>query len=158
MNAPGGDLAALFLAIGLIFALVCYLFTNLSPGGMVSPAWLAFVLTQGAAHLVVALTVILVTYGAMLVLQREVILYGKRLFAVVVLTAIFLQVTVHLLLPGTFPLLVSNTTLGFVVPGLVAYQLVRQPLLPTLMATSAVTLLTYGVMGAGLGFRLIPST
>lgn len=156
MNPAGtADAAALFLAIGLVLSLVCYLFTNLSPGGMVSPAWLALVLTRGAGEFVVAVVVIFLTYLAMLFLQREVILYGKRLIAATVLTAIFLQVTVHLFLPGHFPVLESDTTLGFVVPGLVAYQLVRQPIVPTVMATVAVTLMTYAAMGAGVGFRLV---
>ena len=42
---PAGELnaqlATASLGIGLIFALVCYLATNLSPGGMITPGWVA---------------------------------------------------------------------------------------------------------------------
>ena len=35
------EVATLGLAIGLLFSLVCYLTTNLSPGGMITPGWVA---------------------------------------------------------------------------------------------------------------------
>jgi len=41
------ETATLALAIGLVFALGCYLVTNLSPGGMITPAWLAVTLVTG---------------------------------------------------------------------------------------------------------------
>lgn len=149
------EVAALALSLGLVFSLVCYLFTNLSPGGMVSPAWLALLAAESTGRLALALGVIAVTYVAMLVLQREVILFGKRLFAAVVLVGIFAQITLGLAFPGMHPLLVSGTALGFIVPGLVAYQLVRQPVVPTLVATATVTLATWAVMGTGVSMRLI---
>jgi hypothetical protein len=37
-----------------------------------------------------------------------------------------------------------------VIPGLVAYQLVRQPPVATVLATSAVSLASYGVLASGL--------
>jgi hypothetical protein len=47
--------------------------------------------------------------------------------------------TLSLFILKEFPLLFSHQTLGFIVPGLIAYQLVRQPLLATVTATVAVT-------------------
>jgi gamma-polyglutamate biosynthesis protein CapC len=149
------EVAALALSLGLVGSLVCYLFTNLSPGGMVSPAWLALLLAESTGRLVLAVGVIALTYGAMVVLQRSVILFGKRLFAAVVLVGIFLQISSLMLFPGAHPLLVSGASLGFIVPGLVAYHLVRQPVVPTVVATAAVTLITYGVMGTGVSLQLI---
>lgn len=32
------EIAAIGIALGLMFSLVCYLTTNLSPGGMITPA------------------------------------------------------------------------------------------------------------------------
>ena len=40
------QLATIALAIGLLFSLVCYLTTNLSPGGMITPGWLALSLVE----------------------------------------------------------------------------------------------------------------
>ena len=44
------QVATIALAIGLLFALACYLTTNLSPGGMITPGWLALTLTEDVAR------------------------------------------------------------------------------------------------------------
>jgi hypothetical protein len=57
-----------------------------------------------------------------------------------------------------YPLLFTHQTLGFIVPGLVTYQLVRQPVVPTLLATSAVTAIAWTVLVSGVLLRLLPGT
>lgn len=151
------EVATLGLAIGLVFSLICYLATNLSPGGMITPGWLALTLVEDyrLAALVVVTTGL--TFGAVKVLQQVVILYGKRLFAAVVLTGVIFQTTLFLLIQSDYPLLFAHQTLGFVVPGLIAYQLVRQPPLVTLLATGTVTVAGYGVLASGVLAGLVPT-
>lgn len=156
MNFPP-EVAVLGLSIGLVFSLVCYLVSNLSPGGMITPPWLALLLIDDPRRFSIVLAVILATYLIVKMVQRAVILYGKRLFASVVLVAVFLQVTVSLFLIDLFPTLFATTTLGFIVPGLVAYQLIRQPILPTLAATALVTLGTWAILLSGILLRFIPN-
>lgn len=150
------EVATLGLAIGLVFSLICYLTTNLSPGGMITPGWLALTLVQEyrLAALIVLTTAL--TYLGTTVLQRVVILYGKRLFAAVVLLGVLLQTSAFLLIEQDFPLLFVHQTLGFVVPGLIAYQLVRQPPAATMLATTAVSGATYGVLLCGVLSGLVP--
>jgi gamma-polyglutamate biosynthesis protein CapC len=142
--------ATIALAIGLLFALVCYLTTNLSPGGMITPGWLALTLVEDAMKVAVIAGVTVVAYLAIRGLQRVVILYGKRLFAAVMMLSVLLSTGLFLLVQRDYPLLFAHETLGFVIPGLVAYQLVRQPALATVLATSAVSLASYGVLASGL--------
>ncbi|MEW2549009.1 poly-gamma-glutamate biosynthesis protein PgsC/CapC [Streptomyces sp. NPDC047002] len=150
--------AVLGIALGLVFSLVCYLTTNLSPGGMITPGWLAVSLVTSLERSGLMLGVTLLTWGLTKVLQRNVILYGKRLFAAVVLCAVLLQCTLMILLHEEFPLLYTTQTLGFIVPGLIAYQLVRQPVAATAISTSAVTLATYVVLAVGLLLGVMPTT
>ncbi len=142
--------ATIALAIGLLFALVCYLTTNLSPGGMITPGWLALTLVEDARKVAVIAAVTVVAYVGVRGLQRVVILYGKRLFAVVMMLSVLLSTGLFLLVQRDYPLLFAHETLGFVIPGLVAYQLVRQPPVATVLATSAVSLASYGVLASGL--------
>ena len=142
--------ATVALAIGLLFALVCYLTTNLSPGGMITPGWLALTLVEDVRKVLVIVGVTAVTYFGTRALQRATILYGKRLFAAVMMLSVLLSTGLFLVVQRDYPLLFTHETLGFVVPGLVAYQLVRQPLLPTVLATSAVSLASYGLLASGL--------
>ncbi|MGH3587723.1 MAG: poly-gamma-glutamate biosynthesis protein PgsC/CapC [Pseudonocardia sp.] len=142
--------ATIALAIGLLFALVCYLTTNLSPGGMITPGWLALTLVEDPRKVLVIAVVTAVTFLGIRGLQRVVILYGKRLFAAVMMLSVLLSTGLFLLVQRDYPLLFAHETLGFVIPGLVAYQLVRQPPVATVLATSAVSLASYGVLASGL--------
>jgi gamma-polyglutamate biosynthesis protein CapC len=142
--------ATVALAIGLLFALVCYLTTNLSPGGMITPGWLALTLVEDPRKVAVIAAVTVVTYLGLRGLQRAVILYGKRLFAAVMMLSVLLSTGLFLVVQRDYPLIFAHETLGFVIPGLVAYQLVRQPAVATVLATSAVSLASYGVLASGL--------
>ncbi|MCJ1678170.1 poly-gamma-glutamate biosynthesis protein PgsC/CapC [Streptomyces sp. APSN-46.1] len=151
------EIAAIGIALGLLFSLVCYLTTNLSPGGMITPGWLALTLLEDLQRAALVVGVTVMTYVLTLVVQRFVILYGKRLFAAVVLLGVLLQATVVIVLQMEFPLLYANQTLGFIVPGLIAYQLVRQPKGATLLATGSATLMTYVVLTAGILLGAMPA-
>ncbi|MZD03582.1 capsule biosynthesis protein capC [Streptomyces sp. SID5785] len=151
------EIAAVGIAIGLLFSLVCYLTTNLSPGGMITPGWLALTLVEDLQRAAMVVGVTVLTYAGTLLMQKYVILYGKRLFAAVVLLGVTLQATVMIVLSLEFPLMYANQTLGFIVPGLIGYQLVRQPKGPTLLATGSVTLMAYVVLTAAILLGFMPS-
>lgn len=158
----GGELSAQLatacLGIGLVFALLCYLTTNLSPGGMITPGWIALALIEDPPQAALMAVMTVVVYVLSRVLQRFVILYGKRLFAAIVLLSVFLQLTVFVIVQEDLPLLFAHQTLGFVAPGLVAYQLVRQPPKATILATVMVTGLTFGVAFSGVVAGFVPAT
>jgi len=151
------EIAAIGIALGLMFSLVCYLTTNLSPGGMITPGWLALTLVEDLQRAAMVVGVTVLTYLATLLVQRVAILYGKRLFAAVVLIGVVINGTLMIVLQLEFPLMYTNQTLGFIVPGLIAYQLVRQPKGPTVLATGSVTLMAYVVLAAGILLGVMPS-
>lgn len=150
------ELATLCLGVGLVLALACYLTTNLSPGGMITPGWLALALVEEYRQALVIVVMTGVTWALTKVMQRVVILYGKRLFAAIVLLSVLLQTTLFLVIQQDFPLLFSHQTLGFVAPGLIAYQLVRQPPVATMLATGAVSVGTYLIIVSGVLAGLVP--
>lgn len=158
----GGELSAQLatacLGIGLVFALLCYLTTNLSPGGMITPGWIALALIEDPLQAAVIVVMTVVTYILTRVMQRMVILYGKRLFAAIVLLSVLLQMTLFVIVQRDLPLLFAHQTLGFVAPGLIAYQLVRQPPKATVLATVMVTAITYGVAFSGVVAGFVPVT
>jgi gamma-polyglutamate biosynthesis protein CapC len=150
-------IATIALAIGLLFALACYLTINLSPGGMITPGWLALTMVEDIGKVAVIVGVTALAYLGTRTLQRVVILYGKRLFAAVMMLSVLLSTSLFLVVQRDYPLLFTHQTLGFIIPGLVAYQLVRQPALVTLAATGTVSLATYGVLASGLLLGLVPA-
>ncbi len=158
----GGELSAQLatacLGIGLVFALLCYLTTNLSPGGMITPGWIALALIEDPLQAAIVVVMTVVTYYLTKLLQKVVILYGKRLFAAILLVSVLLQLTLFVIVQRDLPLLFAHQTLGFVAPGLIAYQLVRQPPPATVLATTIVTGITFGVTFSGIVAGLVPVT
>jgi len=153
MNALPPELSVLGLGLGLVLALGCYLLTNLSPGGMITPGWLALVLIVDPGFGVLIIGVAVVTFWVSRLIQRVVILYGKRLFATVVLVGVFLQITVFVVNSGRGSS--GYSTLGFIIPGLLAYQLIRQPLVATLTATTVVASVAYTIILVGVELHLV---
>lgn len=151
------EIATLGLAVGLVLSLACYLVVDVSPGGMITPGWLALMLVEDVRQLGVVVVATLLTWGGSLVLRRYLILYGKRLFATVVLFGVLVTTGGFLLVQNQLPLLFAHQTLGFIVPGLIAYQLVRQPVVPTVLATGGVTAASYGVLISGVLVGLVPA-
>jgi poly-gamma-glutamate biosynthesis protein PgsC/CapC len=149
--------AALSLGIGLVFSLLCYLTTNLSPGGMITPGWLAIAMVQDYLQVVVIVVMTIVTFLVTSLLLKITILYGKRLFAAIVLLGVLLQLSLFLIIQGELPLLFVHQTLGFIAPGLIVYQLIRQPAGATLLATGIVSAATYGVMISGILAGVVPA-
>ncbi|MEW2384351.1 poly-gamma-glutamate biosynthesis protein PgsC/CapC [Micromonospora sp. NPDC047707] len=158
----GGELSAQLatasLGIGLVFALLCYLTTNLSPGGMITPGWIALTLIEDQLQALIITGMTVLTYVLTRLMQRVVILYGKRLFAAIVLLSVLLQLTLFVVVQRDLPLLFAHQTLGFVIPGLIAYQLVRQPPKATILATIVVTGITFGVAYSGVVAGFVPVT
>jgi len=152
------QLATACLGVGLVFSLVCYLTTNLSPGGMITPGWIALTLVEDYRHVGVIAVMTTLTFVLIKLLNKAIILYGKRLFAAVVLLSVILQLGLFLAVQREVPLLFPHQTLGFVAPGLIAYQLIRQPVRPTILATSVVALATFGVTVSGILAGLVPLT
>ena len=149
------DLAAMALGIGLLISLLCYAVTNLSPGGMITPGWLALSLFEDPWKIAMIIALTALTYGGTRLLQRHVILYGKRQFAAVMLLAVLLSAGQFLVLALGDPLAyTSQQVIGFIIPGLIAYQLLRQPVRPTLISTGIAGLASYGILASGvlLGF------
>jgi len=151
------EIATIGLAIGLLLSLGCYPATNLSPGGMITPGWLALTLVEDYRRAAIIVLMTALTCAGKKASQRMVILYGKRLFAAVVLLGVVLQTSLVVFVQADFPLLFVHQTLGFVVPGLTAYQLVRQPPGPTLPATGGVSLVSYTVLVRGVLVGLVPA-
>lgn len=136
------QLSAIVFAFSLAFGLGYYLVTNISPGGFVVPGSLVVSALEGPASLITVLGVSALTFGTMKAIERYTILYGKRLFALsLLLSSVFGLVafeSLHVEVPSLFP----GDSLGFLVPGLIVYQLMRQTAKATFIATGVVTAAT----------------
>jgi len=120
------------LVIGVLVSLLLTELVGLTAGGVIVPGYVALLLDRPLA-LLGFLIVALVAYGAVLLLSRYLMLFGTRRFAISVLVGMTLSTGVQWAWPLFNPPYVEWVGLGYIVPGLLAYQFDRQGILPTLV-------------------------
>ena len=142
------------IGLGLVISLIFSETLGLAAGGMVVPGYLALMIHQ-PLRIVGTILVGLVTYATMNVLSRYVMIYGRRRIVVAVLLGFSFGVVSRDLLNFRFhDTSVDLSTIGFVIPGLIANWMERQGVVSTLcvMTTTAVLvrLLLMVLNGGGL--------
>lgn len=130
------------LFLGLVLALIFAELAGYSPGGLVVPGYFAIYLDQPWRPLA-TLLVAIITLGLYRLAGRFLILFGRRRFVFMILTGVVLTQVWAIILPRFLAEPLSVRVIGWVVPGLLASNLERQKILPTLAALILVSVLTF---------------
>jgi len=132
--------------IGLAVALLYIEATGIYPGGIIVPAFLAVTLDQPlrAAATVGVACLSLLLYK---LLSRYFILFGRRRLVILLFLGGLLSQLFALAVPKLLAGPVELRVIGFIIPGLLASNLERQKLLPTLASLATVTAITYFLAG-----------
>jgi poly-gamma-glutamate biosynthesis protein PgsC/CapC len=136
------------LMIGFIISMAFYEATGLYPGGIVVPAFLATYLSEPSRFLG-TIVVSLLSLAVYRLLSRRIILFGRRRFFVIAMTAGLLAAASAALLPSLLPAAPDARAVGIVVPGLLANNCKKQGTVETLAAA------TIAVVATSLLARLI---
>ncbi|MGB8951286.1 MAG: poly-gamma-glutamate biosynthesis protein PgsC [Candidatus Aminicenantales bacterium] len=133
------------ILIGLVAALLYTEVTDLYPGGLIVPAYLAIHLDQPLKVLVTILIALLALLSFRF-LSVFFLLFGKRRFLLMILLAIFWGQLWSMVWPGLFPASLELQVIGWIVPGLLANNLERQKFVPTLASLVTVTVVTHFIV------------
>jgi len=133
----------LFL-IGLIAGFLFYEFVGISPGGVIAPAYFAlFALQPGKIAMTLLLAVLV--YLIIRVLASRLILYGRRKLLLALVLGFLLKLAVDLLIQPMAFIQLDLQSIGYIIPGLIAHEMSRQRVLPTLLSLGIVTLFTFQI-------------
>ena len=138
--------------VGIAVAMFWYEKSLLSPGGVVVPGYIALFLLLRPEIVVYTLGVALATAAIMHYAARFTVLFGRRRFAVTMLAAMSLTIGVEYFLGPFSGLDPGFRVIGFIIPGLIANEIVRQRLIPTLSTLGIVSALTAGLTVLLVGF------
>ena len=140
-----------FLFVGILVSLFITETTGFSPGGVVVAGYLAL-FAQQPAWLAGTLAVAAATWGVVRLLRQWLLLYGRRLFAMHLLTGMLLGQAVMLYGRGMAHWDWGISVIGWIVPGLLSRDFDRQGFLPTLLATALAVVLIRLVALVGDGW------
>jgi poly-gamma-glutamate biosynthesis protein PgsC/CapC len=128
------------IAIGLLFGFFFYEWVGFSAGGFVVPGYIALYLDR-PFMIVSTLGISLLTYGIVRGLSQVTILYGRRRFMLMVLVGFSLQWLFRMLVVKTHFLSIEIDAIGYIIPGLIANEMGRQRIVPTLFALLIISVL-----------------
>lgn len=117
------------VAVSLLFSEL----TGLSPAGLVVPGYIALAL-QTPRRVIYTLLVAMLAWGAARLLNRWMILYGRRRFAVLIL----LSCLINEVIVGVGLLPYDPGMIGVLVPGIIANEVEKQGVLKSLLSLAAV--------------------
>ena len=128
------------IGIGVMVSFAFYEIIGLSPGGIVVPGYIALFLDQ-PIRILVTLLVALLTYFAVKILSNYIILYGRRRFLTMVLISFLLkwlieEIIIKMPISG-----IELRNIGYIIPGLIANEMRRQGILPTIYSLAIVSVI-----------------
>jgi len=128
------------LVLGVVLSLLMTELVGVSPGGVIVPGYIALYLTS-PLRLSATLLDALLALGAVLLLSRAVVLFGRRRYAVFLLAGFLARVLMERLVPFLVPETPLLAAVGWLIPGILAADAHRQGLWKTLAALAAAALL-----------------
>lgn len=146
------------LTLGVIVSIAFYELTEISPGGLIVPAYFALYL-DAPLKLIITVFISLLTVAVLKILSRSTILYGRRRFAVCIMLSFLIKMilqygNVHLL--HVHELYFLNVhSIGTIIPGILAQEVDRNGAVRTLAALIIVAIVIKAsyelVAAAGIG-------
>jgi poly-gamma-glutamate biosynthesis protein PgsC/CapC len=147
------------IGLGLVVSLVCSEILGLAAGGLVVPGYIALYLDQ-PLHVVGTVLAALVTYAVLRLLSQVVLLYGRRTLVFSVLVGFccgyltrYLRVFNAVFGLGIDAALLQS--IGYIIPGLIAYWMMRQGIIETLCTMIMAAFLVRIALVVAHGGRLI---
>ena len=147
------------IGLGLVVALVFSEILGLAAGGLVVPGYIALYLDQ-PLRILGTILASLVTYGFIRILGRYVLLYGRRTMVFSVLAGfLFGYLTRYILVfNDTLNLGVDTSviqSIGYIIPGLIAYWMMRQGIVETLCTMIMASFIVRLALVTAYGGKLI---
>ena len=130
------------ILIGIVVALLYAEIIGILPGGIIVPALMALYLDQ-PLRVVATILAAFLSLSCYKFFGRYFLLFGRRRFVLLLLLGALVGQLWLLLWPRLFAAPLDLRVIGWIIPGLLANNLVRQKILPTLASLATVTILTY---------------
>lgn len=119
------------IIFGVLASIVFHELTQISPGGIIVPGYIALLLDD-PLRVAVTVALSLLTWGAVRLLSEHVILFGRRRFAVFIIVSFLLRFLTGLVSAEAELPVTAVLVIGYLVPGILAHEIDRQGVVKTL--------------------------
>ena len=140
------------IIFGVLASIVFHELTQISPGGIIVPGYIALLLDE-PVRVAVTIGLSLLTWGVVRLLSEHIILFGRRRFAVFIIISFLLRYATGLITAEAHLPVTAAMVIGYLVPGILAHEIDRQGVVKTLssmlMVAVALKLLFLAFMKSG---------
>lgn len=119
------------IILGIIISIIFYELTEISPGGVIVPGYIALFITQ-PGRIIVTIFLSLATLLVVNILSNYTILYGRRKFGIMVIISFIIRLIMQMsmnYLP--LPNILATSSIGYIIPGIIAQDIGRQGIVKT---------------------------
>lgn len=124
------------IILGIIISIIFYEITEISPGGLIVPAYLAFYM-DNPKRVVVTIISGMVTYFIVKFILDRTILYGRRKFTVYVLVGFLLRALLkyfNIFLEGYDIFILGGSIIGVIIPAIMARDIERNGMVKSIFS------------------------
>ena len=133
--------------LGIVVSCVYILIFNVYPGGIIVPIYFSLYLNQPKRIIVTLLIAILASFLYQF-FSHKLILFGRRRFVFIIILSSFLSLIVSLFLTDFQSGLSVYKSIGILIPGLLANNILRQGFMITMTALFTVSIVLFFVFRA----------
>ena len=119
------------IALSIILGFLSQEFLGLASGGLVSAGYLAYYFNQ-PYRIIATLVMAILVYLTVKILEHFLFIYGRRRFALCVILGIIYAWILNELIVSANLISIDIRIIGYVVPGLIANDMLKQGILKTL--------------------------
>jgi gamma-polyglutamate biosynthesis protein CapC len=133
------------LIIGLMVGMLFYEKFDLSPGGVVTPGYLALFINN-PERILSTIIIALLIWLILKYLTKQFILYGRRRFLFSILLGFALKLIIEAFLQPNLKLPFEIISIGYIIPGIIANEMIRQKPIKTVFSLGIVTSITFIIL------------
>lgn len=122
------------VGIGMILSFIFLEVTGLSAGGLIVPGYFAYFWDR-PQYMIIMFFVALLCYLIVMILSNFIIIYSQRRFMTAVLSSYLLTWFFSTQLIFYIPFELEIRIIGFIIPGLIANQMIKQGIIKTVFVT-----------------------
>lgn len=128
------------IGIGIMISFLYTELIGLYTGGVIVPGYIAFFWNQ-PSRIIATLVIAFFSYLIVRVLSNLMIIYSRRRFLVVVIVGYLLGWVYRLLFVSFLPFDQDLRVIGYIIPGLIANDMLKQGVFKTIISLGIVTII-----------------
>lgn len=128
------------IGLGIIISFLYTELVGLYTGGVIVPGYLAFFWNQ-PSRLIATLLIAFLSYLIVTFLSNFMIIYSRRRFLLVVIIGYLLGWIYRLFFVNFLPFDQDLRVIGYIIPGLIANDMLKQGVLKTILSLGTVTII-----------------